>query len=45
MSSITGPADGTVDTPATEFTLEEFETTIPESTVESLAADILGLAS
>jgi hypothetical protein len=45
MSSITGLADSTADTPATEFALEKFEITISESTVKSLAADTLGLAS
>ena len=45
MSPTSGPADSTADTPATEFALEEFETTIPESPVKNLATDIPGLTS
>ena len=45
MNFITGPADSTADTPATEFALEGFEATISGSTVKNLTANTSGFTS
>jgi hypothetical protein len=40
MSSAAGPANGTADTSATEFVLEEFETSVTDETIAALAERI-----
>ena len=40
MSSSAGPANGTADTSATEFVLEEFETSVTDETIAALAERI-----
>ena len=40
MSSAVGPADSPSEASATEFVLEEFETSVPENAVEDLAGRI-----